>query len=54
MIQENKVSFELEKNKTKEFYMRGKVGMIEIPKSKELEVKSPSIIKQKETKIKNN
>jgi hypothetical protein len=41
-----KVSFELEKNKTKEFFMYGKVSLDERPKSKELRVRAPGIIKK--------
>ena len=41
-----KVVFELEKNKTKEFYMFGKVGLDEIPKSKLKLAVTPGIIKK--------
>lgn len=45
-----KVSFELCKNKTKEFYMHGQVGSTNIPKSKDLKSKRPGIIKRKHRK----
>lgn len=41
-----KVVFELEKNKTKEFFMFGKVGLEDRPKSKEIKNSSPGIIKK--------
>jgi hypothetical protein len=41
-----KVIFELGKNKTKEFYMHGKVGVDDIPKSKDIQLNKPSIIKR--------
>lgn len=41
-----KVIFELGKNKTKEFYMHGKVGVEDIPKSKDVLLNKPSIIKK--------
>lgn len=46
-----KVVFELEKNTTKEFYMHGKVGLTDKPKSKEIKVKTQGIIKKRIQKV---
>lgn len=46
-----KVVFELDKNTTKEFYMHGKVGLTDKPKSKEIKVKTPGIIKKRAQKM---
>ena len=45
-----KVSFNVGNNKTKEFFMHGKVSITDIPKSKDLTVKKPGIIKSKHRK----
>jgi hypothetical protein len=41
-----RVIFELEKNKTREFYLHGKVGVNDIPKSKDKLSDRPSIIRK--------
>jgi hypothetical protein len=47
-----RVIFELEKNKTREFYLHGKVGVDDIPKSKDKLSDRPSIIRKNLHKIK--